>query len=355
MAVFAISGLSACGSSTTGKLLARKLGLKFFSAGAYYKKFSKGKETEKAINMMETRRGFGKPLNYLVDEAAIKIAKKNSAVIDSKIAFYLLRNIADFFIWLEAPTNVRALRVAGRDNISLKEAKKELIAKERLERKKFKDIYGFDHLSQKRDADIVINTGNKTPEQIVKLIINAYKKRKLTIAISGEPRAGSTTTGHALAKRLKIKYFSPGEKFKGKMKTSGAALNTWKDKGTNKRYHEYLDKLQEEFAKKSNVVISGKLSVHKLKNLSDFSVWLYAKKERRIQRLMKTDKVSKKEATKIINEREAIERKNWKKMYGFDYFDQRKEADMRINTSNVSPEQAAQLILKEMKKRKVII
>ena len=51
MKTFVISGLTSCGSSTIGKLLADKLALKYFSIGKEFKKRGEGAgETDKNIN-----------------------------------------------------------------------------------------------------------------------------------------------------------------------------------------------------------------------------------------------------------------------------------------------------------------
>ncbi|MEM7819859.1 MAG: cytidylate kinase family protein [Candidatus Aenigmatarchaeota archaeon] len=355
MVVIVISGMPGCGSSTTAKLLAKKLALKYFSVGKYYKRFEEGKETERAIKFMQSRKGFGKKFNFWLDRLQVQKAKKGNIVIESKVGIKILKNIYDFSVWLEAPINIRIRRIAKRDRISLEEAKKKLIKKEKLERKKFKSIYGFDFLKQKYYADLVINTGDKTPNKIVNKIIEKFKKRKITIAISGQSCSGSTTIVNILAKKLKLKTFIPGDKFKGKIKTGKSAIDIWKGRGESKKFHQSLDRIQIEKAKKGNIIIGGKLSVHLLSDIADFTVWLFAKKSVRIERLSKRDKIDKKEAKKILEEKEKIERNKWKKFYGFDYFKQKYEADLSINTDNKKPEKIAEIILNEMKKRKIIL
>ncbi len=163
--------------------------------------------------------------------------------------------------------------------------------------------------------------------------------KKLVIALSGPPGSGASTVGRLLAKRLKLEYFSPGKYFKGlskkKNETRAAmeSLNT--EKGRSKELHEYIDNLQIQKAKKGNVLIEGTLSINFLKDIASYKIWLDADISERAARTMKRDGLSLEEAKSKILEREKIERTMWKKIYGFDYFDQKKSADLVVDSSDM--------------------
>ncbi len=182
--VFVISGMPGCGSTTTGEMLAKKLGIKFFSIGHYFKSLShKGKETERAVNLWKSDTGkniqFNKKGNHnALEEMQIALAKSGNIVIESKLGIRFLKQYADFTIWLKASIHTRAERYSRRDNISVAEAVRLLEEKESLERGNFKKIYGFDFFMQEKEADIVIDTSSKMPEQIVDEIIRAMEKKR---------------------------------------------------------------------------------------------------------------------------------------------------------------------------------
>lgn len=177
MVVIAISGKPGSGSSTAGKLLAEKLGLRFFSIGKYHKSFGTGKsETERSMNTWEKKKPELKRFEHEKDDLARKLASEGNVVIEAKLAIHMIKN-ADFKIWLFASDKIRASRYAERDRTDLKTALKKLKEKEEKERRIWKDIYGFDYFEQEKDADIVIDTGNKTPDEIVELIISKIKKK----------------------------------------------------------------------------------------------------------------------------------------------------------------------------------
>ncbi|MBI2579202.1 MAG: cytidylate kinase family protein [Candidatus Aenigmarchaeota archaeon] len=180
MPVIVISGQPGCGSSTTAKLLAKKLRLKHFSVGDYNKSHvRKGRETEKSIVMWKTRKGASKKFHIDSDALAKEYAKKGNIVIDGKLQIKLAKGFYDFSVWLKAPKKVRAERYARRDKITLKEAEKKLREKEKLERKNWLRIYGFNYFSQQEEADLVLDTADKKPEKVVEIIIRKLRARGL--------------------------------------------------------------------------------------------------------------------------------------------------------------------------------
>lgn len=173
-------------------------------------------------------------------------------------------------------------------------------------------------------------------------------EKKIVIAISGPPGAGSSSIAKEVAKRLDLEYFSPGKIFKSYFKgaEAKAALSGWKTKvGKSKELHKKLDDLQIEIAKRGNVVICGKLSIHFLKNLADYKIWVDAPPETRAERTAERDGISFKRALDQIIKRERLERNEFKRIYGFDYADLKKSADFILNNSKLSLKEAVGEIL----------
>lgn len=183
--VIVISGQPGCGSTRTGKLLSDKLRLEFFSVGTYYKKLAEEKTKTKvewksptivSTDYLSTKEGSGKKLHNDIDAMQIEKAEKGNIIIESKLGIHMLPK-ADFKVWLKASKEVRAKRCAERDGIGIDVAKKEIERKDSTERSKFKDIYGFDSFSLEKQADLVIDTSDKTLEEVVKIIISSLKKK----------------------------------------------------------------------------------------------------------------------------------------------------------------------------------
>jgi len=180
--------------------------------------------------------------------------------------------------------------------------------------------------------------------------------KKTVIVVAGPPGAGSTSVAKELAKRLNLRYFILGKihkKISKSKEESEAALIAWKTKkGRSKKFHEELDKLQIKEAKKGNVVICGKLSIHFLKDLADFKIWLDVPLRIRAKRAAERDRTTISKAMKEIRERQQIERKEWKHIYGFDYFYQKRIADLVFDSSNLTLKQTVNKILKFIKSKK---
>jgi cytidylate kinase len=173
--------------------------------------------------------------------------------------------------------------------------------------------------------------------------------KKTVIIVSGPPGSGSTSVSRMLADKLGYRCFVPGEiqKGLGESKTeSDAAIRAWKtDEGSSKKFHEDLDKLQVAEAKRGNVVICGKLSIHFMKDLSDYKVWLDVPLDVRAARAAERDDTKADEAMEKIKAREDIEREAWKGIYGFDYFYQKDIADLVLDSSGMSLEETVQRIM----------
>lgn len=199
--------------------------------------------------------------------------------------------------------------------------------------------------------------------------------KKRTIAISGPPGSGSTSTAKILAEKLNLNYFSPGRLYKdiatGKFETqfyanifkelcakrnleipsfnekddSNGAVNLWQTEfGKSPKLHEAIDELQIILSEKGGIVIDGKLSLHMLRK-ADTKIWMFADLEERAKRTVKRDGIDPEKSVEIVKKRESFERTEWNKIYGFDYLDQESQAHIKIDTTQKTSEQVADEIL----------
>lgn len=341
-----VSGLTGSGKTTGAKAIAKAFNLKYYEAGDIQKKIAK----EKGISLEEQVKTRGDEVDYQMDRKTLELAIKGKCVLVSRLTGWVAGDWADVKIFYNVPFKLRAERVAKRERVSIEEARKRIKLRDEEDRKKYKKIYGID-VNNKSIYDIVFDNSKislkESKKLIVKLVKNFLRKRKIVIAISGLPGAGSTTIAKKLAEKLKIKYFSPGEIFKsyGKDREIKAAIKVWKGKGKSKKFHQKLESLQRKLAKKESCVVCGKLSVWALKDLSNCKVWIEAPLSIRAKRVAKRDKISVNLAKKLLKEREKIEKREWKRIYGINYLDQKKMANLIINTSNLTPKQVIEKIL----------
>lgn len=186
MVTVVISGKPGSGSSTVSKLLAKKLGLKHFSVGDYYKKHF-AKSRSHAVKILSS--DHDKKRHRFMDNMQLRLAKKGNIVIDSKIGIHVIGKNADMKVWLDAGMVASAKRMAYQERIPRAEAMKLLKSRYVNEHKLFERVYGFNSSSQKNQADVVIDTSNKTPDQIADAIISSMKRVFVVHRWLGTPKA----------------------------------------------------------------------------------------------------------------------------------------------------------------------
>lgn len=186
--------------------------------------------------------------------------------------------------------------------------------------------------------------------------MGAKKTKKTVVVVSGPPASGSTSVAKEVAKRLGMRFFIPGklQKQLGESKLeSEACIEAWKTKeGSSEKFHKNLDEMQTDIAKEGNVVLCGKLSIHFVKDLSDCKVWLDVPLDIRAKRAAERDNMPVEDAKRQIKEREDIERKEWKRIYGWDYFYQKDIADLVLDSSELTLEETVDKILEFIESKK---
>lgn len=161
----AISGKSGCGNTTISNLLAEKLNLPCINYT--FKNVAKEMNIkfEEIIERAKTDFSFDK----IVDKKQIELAKKQSCVLGSRLAIWLLEN-ADIRIYLYASAKKRAERILMRESGELEKVKAFTMERDKEDTRRYKELYNIDNENYDF-ADLIINTENLTPEEIVSVIL----------------------------------------------------------------------------------------------------------------------------------------------------------------------------------------
>lgn len=175
--IISISGLHGTGKSTVGKLVAKALGLNYYSTGQAFRDLAKerGMSLQNFTRYVEDHPDIDKKL----DEKILKIAEKDNILIDSQLSGHILRNVADFKIHLTCSLETRVRRIAERDQASYELKMKETQIRELSELERFKKLYGIhlDDLEEiSRIHDLVLDTEGLSIDDIVELIISKLCK-----------------------------------------------------------------------------------------------------------------------------------------------------------------------------------
>lgn len=172
------------------------------------------------------------------------------------------------------------------------------------------------------------------------------------IVVSGPPGSGTSTVGKIVADELDLDYFSPGKYVKEEADGNGseAASNAWEEHGLDEEEkNKSIDDLQKQIAGQGDVVVEGRLSIYMLEDLCDLAIWLKAPLKTRAERTAERDEISVEEAKEHIQDRQHKEVETWRDIYGFNYLEQEKEADLVIDTEDLGAEEVAKKIVSKAK------
>lgn len=173
--LLAIGGPPGSGKTTVAERWSKARGFVLVSAGTRFRAMA----AERKMTLEALGRAAEKDpsIDRALDEAVLhEIRAKQTAgldvVVDGRIQAYLLakHNIPCLKVLIDAPLAVRAQRIARRENKSVKDAEREIVSRESSERIRYQTIYGID-LADTRVFDIVVDSGKKTPDEIVAILV----------------------------------------------------------------------------------------------------------------------------------------------------------------------------------------
>jgi cytidylate kinase len=174
-----ISGRPGAGKTTIAKFLSKKLNYDFISVGNLQGKIAL--ERGITINQLMERAKQDKSIHLEMDNKIKELGKeKDNFIIEGWIAFHFIPNSFKIFLEVNEETGAKRIFHDKREDEpnqeSLEKTQEKIRERVSNVRNSFKKYYGIDFLA-KSQYDLVIDTTNKTPEQIVEKI-NSFLKNK---------------------------------------------------------------------------------------------------------------------------------------------------------------------------------
>jgi predicted cytidylate kinase len=175
MVTITISGTPGSGKSTVGQLLEEKLGIKRIYSGMIFR------ETANKYKMsLEEFGGYcekNSDIDKELDYRQLEILKKGNVILEGRLAGWLahINKIPAFKIIIDTDIDTRAKRIVNREAGSVEKRKKEIIKREKSEILRYKKYYNID-LKDTSIYDIIIDSGDKTPEEIAEIIIKRLNR-----------------------------------------------------------------------------------------------------------------------------------------------------------------------------------
>ena len=164
-----LSGPPGSGKSTLSRILSARLGLELISIGDIFRKCAH----DRCMSLDE----FGEiakcneKIDREIDEMQKKIAKeRKNIIIEGRLSGFLVD--ADLKVWLKAPIEIRAERIAKREHKSVAKAMEETSVREECERDRYKKYYCID-VNDLTVYDIVIDSSRWSAQEISEIVEKA--------------------------------------------------------------------------------------------------------------------------------------------------------------------------------------
>ena len=169
----AISSKSGCGNTTVSTLLSEKLGYPMVNFTFRQMAQERGVDFWTFCRMAEDDYDIDRERDRRQVEMAME---QKDCILASRLAIWMLKE-ADLKVYLTATAETRAKRVYTREGGSLEERYKETVRRDENDTNRYKTIYGIDNSKPEECADLIIATDDKTPDEIVSLIIQEVEKK----------------------------------------------------------------------------------------------------------------------------------------------------------------------------------
>jgi cytidylate kinase len=168
-----VSGPPGCGASTVTEGIAEAMNCGYVSGGEVFREIAedRGLNLRQLTAQADTTDELDRELDRRLRTIAEKWGTANKAfVLESRLAGWLAGNRADLKVWLDAPEEVRAARIADRE-----ETPAEMRVREVSETGRFERHYGID-LTDRSIYDLVINTARWGKRDVIDIVLDAVER-----------------------------------------------------------------------------------------------------------------------------------------------------------------------------------
>jgi cytidylate kinase len=168
-----ISGPAGSGKSTVAAGLAERLGSEHVSGGDIFRELAADRDlTPLQLNKLaEEDDSIDRDLDRRQRELA---AEREDLVLESRLAGWMAGDHADFRIWLDAPLDIRAERIAGREDKPVRTAREETVERADSEALRYREYYGVD-IDDLDIYDLALNTARFSPGAVLDVVITAVE------------------------------------------------------------------------------------------------------------------------------------------------------------------------------------
>jgi len=173
--VITIGGLPGSGTTTAARLLSDRLGLPWTNGGEIFRALAKEKGME--LNEFGRYAERNPDVDRELDHRIVEIMRKGDIILESRLAGVnaSINHIPSLRVWLHATLEVRVGRIRNREGGNLDELREAVRERERSERSRYMNYYGFDY-EDSSYYSLAVDSGTLLPDQIIERIVQALKK-----------------------------------------------------------------------------------------------------------------------------------------------------------------------------------
>jgi len=168
-----VSGPPGSGKSTNAAALADRFDLKHVSGGDIFRELAdeRGYTPVEFNELAEEDEQIDRDLDRRLREIAVD---GEDILLESRLAGWLAADHADIKIWLDAPREIRAERIADREEKPVEVARQETSRRENSESLRYKEYYNID-IADLTIYDITCNTARWGPESMQQVLVAAVE------------------------------------------------------------------------------------------------------------------------------------------------------------------------------------
>lgn len=171
--IIAIAGPIGVGKSTVAQGLAGRLGYRYISGGEVFREIARARGI--SVTDVNKLAEHDPSLDRELDRRQRELARSGNCVVESRLAGWMVD--ADLKVWLRAPVEIRASRVARREGQSVDAAAAELAERERSEWARYKAVYNID-VNDLSPYHLIIDTSYWSAESITEALAGLVRSMR---------------------------------------------------------------------------------------------------------------------------------------------------------------------------------
>lgn len=168
-----VGGPHGTGKSTYARAIAEAFRLRYVSAGQLFRDLAK--ERGVSLEAFSQMAAEDAAIDKVIDERTSAEGEKGNVVIDAQLGAWMVKQLGAVKVLIVASDDVRFRRIAARDGISVAEARKLTLAREAIQRERYKKYYGID-VTDQSIYDVKIDTDLYPIEKAKAIVVESVTR-----------------------------------------------------------------------------------------------------------------------------------------------------------------------------------